>query len=638
MTDMIKFEPKEENRRNFIKVVGIGGGGSNAVNHMFSEGIQGVDFILCNTDYQALERSSVATKVHLGKRSLGAGNIPAEGRSAAMETVDELREIFSDDTKMIFITAGMGGGTGTGAAPVVASVARELDILTVGIVTMPFSFEGKRRRQQALDGIAELRKYVDALLVISNDKLRTEYGNMKLSEAFKKADDVLKTAAKGIAEIITVPGYVNVDFKDVNTVMRSSGKAIMGSGYAEGEGRALAAAEMAVHSPLLDDSDIKGAKNILVYIASGSEEVSLDEVTEIVEYIQDETGRCSDVIWGNGEDLSIGTGISVTLIATGFDYDEYNMQESDSHVKIHDLYKSLTESKTNVETRATVTVEPEIKKPEDSEIKVISASEAKSTIEPEIKVVPAAEIKTAEPEIKVVPAAEIKTAEPEIKVVPAAEIKTAEPEIKVVPAAEIKTAEPEIKVVPAAEPVVEKKQEPTPAVVVNKPEEKKVVHLLDENKKEDEEDDPMERNSNDNQSNVNDTSVDRGTTTESTITHVTKHKNPFTADDDEEDFGIKSYVTDCADTETKTIVKPKVQTGQNNVMSQQERLRRDRLASLTMNYKSMSNIEQFENQPAYMRRGINISMDSQEQELSNLSFNKNSGISENNTFLHDNVD
>ena len=608
MTDMIKFEPKEENRRNFIKVVGIGGGGSNAVNHMFSEGIQGVDFILCNTDYQALERSSVATKVHLGKRSLGAGNIPAEGRSAAMETIDELREILSDDTKMIFITAGMGGGTGTGAAPVVASVARELDILTVGIVTMPFSFEGKRRRQQALDGIAELRKYVDALLVISNDKLRTEYGNMKLSEAFKKADDVLKTAAKGIAEIITVPGYVNVDFKDVNTVMRSSGKAIMGSGYAEGEGRALAAAEMAVHSPLLDDSDIKGAKNILVYIASGSEEVSLDEVTEIVEYIQDETGRCSDVIWGNGEDLSIGTGISVTLIATGFDYDEYNMQESDSHVKIHDLYKSLTESKTNVEARATVTVEPEIKKPEDSEIKVISASEAKSTIEPEIKVVPAAEIKTAEPEIKVVPAAEIKTAEPEIKVVP------------------------------AAEPVVEKKQEPTPAVVVNKPEEKKVVHLLDENKKEDEEDDLMERNSNDNQSNVNDTSVDRGTTTESTITHVTKHKNPFTADDDEEDFGIKSYVTDCADTETKTIVKPKVQTGQNNVMSQQERLRRDRLASLTMNYKSMSNIEQFENQPAYMRRGINISMDSQEQELSNLSFNKNSGISENNTFLHDNVD
>lgn len=598
MTDMIKFEPKEENRRNFIKVVGIGGGGSNAVNHMFSEGIQGVDFILCNTDYQALERSSVATKVHLGKRSLGAGNIPEEGRSAAMETIDELREILSDDTKMIFITAGMGGGTGTGAAPVVASVARELDILTVGIVTMPFSFEGKRRRQQALNGIAELRKYVDALLVISNDKLRDEYGNMKLSEAFKKADDVLKTAAKGIAEIITVPGYVNVDFKDVNTVMRSSGKAIMGSGYAEGDGRALAAAEMAVHSPLLDDSDIKGAKNILVYIASGSEEVSLDEVTEIVEYIQDETGRCSDVIWGNGEDFSIGAGISVTLIATGFDYDEYNMQESETQIKVHNLYKPLTESKTNAETCDVKTDEPEIKKPVEPEIMVVPVSEAKTTKEPEIKIVPVLEAETKETEIKVVPITE----------------------------SEIHA--------------VEEKPETTPSVANNTSEEKKVVHLLGDDKKEEDEEDEdvlIERNSNDNQSNVSDTAADIDVTPETMIT-VIKHKNPFAADEDEEDFGIKSYVTDCADTETKTIVKPKVQTNQKNGISQQERLRRERLASLTMNYRSMSNIEKFENQPAYMRKGINIAMDSQDQELSNLSFNKNSGISENNTFLHDNVD
>ena len=612
MTDMIKFEPKEENRRNFIKVVGIGGGGSNAVNHMFSEGIQGVDFILCNTDYQALERSSVATKIHLGKRSLGAGNIPAEGRSAAMETIDELHEILSDDTKMIFITAGMGGGTGTGAAPVVASVARELDILTVGIVTMPFSFEGKRRYQQAREGIEELRKYVDALLVISNDKLRTEYGNMKLSEAFKKADDVLKTAAKGIAEIITVPGYVNVDFKDVNTVMRRSGKAIMGSGYAEGEGRALTAAEMAVHSPLLDDSDIKGAKNILVYIASGSEEVSLDEVTEIVEYIQEETGQCSDVIWGNGEDVSIGNGISVTLIATGFEYDEYSKQDSESQIKIHNLYKMVAEPKTNVENSEVKTVEPENKLAE-SEIKVIPASEAKTNIEPEIKVAPAPETKSVEPEIKVTPAPETKAVEPEIKVVSVPEIKAVEPES-------------------------------TPTVVVDKSEDKKVVHLLGENEnakenyKEEDEDDLMERNSNDNQSSTSDFGGGSDVAPESTIIHVTKHKNPFAADDDEEDFGIKSYVTDCADTQTQTIVKHKVQTDQKNDMSQQERLRRERLASLTMNYRSMSNIEKYENQPAYMRKGVNISMDNQEQELSNLSFNKNGGISENNTFLHDNVD
>ncbi len=581
MTDMIKFEPKETNRRNFIKVIGIGGGGSNAVNHMFSEGIQGVDFILCNTDYQALERSSVTTKVHLGKRTLGAGNIPAEGRSAAMETIEELREILSDDTKMIFITAGMGGGTGTGAAPVVASVARELDILTVGIVTMPFSFEGKRRRQQALDGIAELRKYVDALLVISNDKLRDEYGNMKLSEAFKKADDVLKTAAKGIAEIITVPGYVNVDFKDVNTVMRSSGKAIMGSGYAEGEGRALAAAEMAVHSPLLDDSDIRGAKNILVYIASGSDEVALDEVTQIVEYIQDETGQCSDVIWGNGEDPMIGDGISVTLIATGFDYDEYYTQDDVQIKNIHELYKTVTGTKTNVPA-------PEVNANE-SEIKVIPASEAKTTIESEIKIVPVTETKT-----------EVET-----------EAKVAE--------------EQEIH-------VVEKKIEMPQPSAPNKSEDRKVVHHLEEN----EDDDVLERNSNDNYSSTRDSGSDRDATPESTITHVTKHKNPFAADEDEEDFGIKSYVTDCA--ETETIVKHKVQTEQKNEISKQEKLRRERLTSLTMNFRSMSNIEKFENQPAYMRRGINISMDNQEQELSNLSFNKNNGISENNSFLHDNVD
>ena len=203
MTDLIKFDTKED-RANIIKVIGVGGGGSNAVTHMFTEGIQGVDFIVCNTDYQALEKSPVANKIHLGNRELGAGNVPEKGREAAVETTDELREILSKDTKMLFITAGMGGGTGTGAAPVVAEIARELDILTVGIVTLPFSFEGKRRQQQALLGINELRKHVDALLVISNDKLRQEHGDMKLTQAFKKADDVLKTAAKGIAEIITV--------------------------------------------------------------------------------------------------------------------------------------------------------------------------------------------------------------------------------------------------------------------------------------------------------------------------------------------------------------------------------------------------------------------------------------------------
>jgi cell division protein FtsZ len=313
------FKPMCEKPANYIKVVGVGGGGGNAVNHMLAEGIEGVDFVLCNTDYQALMRSTVPTKIHLGKRELGAGNDPAVGREAALSSEEEISKIFDEKTKMVFVTAGMGGGTGTGAAPVVARIAQEKEILTVGIVTIPFECEGRRRKQQAQSGIEELKKHVDTLIVISSDKLRDSYGNMKLTEAFKKADDVLTTAAKGIAEIITVTGYVNVDFEDVKTVMKGSGKAIMGTGRASGENRAEEAIKLAINSPLLNDSNIEGAKNILLYITSGSDEVSLDEVVEITEYVQNICGNCGDVIWGNGIDESLGDDISVTLIATGFD-------------------------------------------------------------------------------------------------------------------------------------------------------------------------------------------------------------------------------------------------------------------------------------------------------------------------------
>ena len=313
------FKPIQEKPANYIKVIGVGGGGGNAVNHMLEEGIEGVDFVLCNTDYQALMRSTVPTKVHLGKRELGAGNDPAVGREAAMSSEEEIEKLMDDNTKMVFVTAGMGGGTGTGAAPVVARIAKDKGMLTVGIVTIPFECEGRRRKQQAQSGIEELKKHVDTLIVISSDKLRDEYGNMKLTEAFKKADDVLTTAAKGIAEIITVTGYVNVDFEDVKTVMKDSGKAIMGTGRASGENRAEDAIKLAINSPLLNDNNIEGAKNILIYITSGSDEVSLDEVVEITEYAQRICGNKSDVIWGNGVDESLGDAISVTLIATGFD-------------------------------------------------------------------------------------------------------------------------------------------------------------------------------------------------------------------------------------------------------------------------------------------------------------------------------
>jgi cell division protein FtsZ len=317
MPDLKFIQPKD--RSNIIKVLGVGGGGSNAVSYMYQQGIRDVDFIVCNTDAQALDLSPIPTKVQLGSKGLGAGSMPEVGREATRENIEQVKEILSVNTKMLFITAGMGGGTGTGGAPVIAQAARELDILTVGIVTMPFLFEGRKRRQQAEAGIEEMRKYVDTLLLINNDKLRELYGNLTLSQAFHQADEVLTTAARGIAEIITIPGYVNVDFEDVKTVMKNSGKAIMGSAVAEGEDRALKAVEGALSSPLLDDNNIKGADNILLYITSGSQEISMDEVSEITDYIQNEAGQTAEILWGNGTDEKLGEKVSVTIIATGFD-------------------------------------------------------------------------------------------------------------------------------------------------------------------------------------------------------------------------------------------------------------------------------------------------------------------------------
>lgn len=337
---MLKFEmPK--NQSSIIKVIGVGGGGSNAVTHMFKQGIRGVDFIICNTDCQALDTSSVPVKVQLGNKGLGAGSIPSVGKEAATENIDQIRKLLETNTKMVFITAGMGGGTGTGAAPVIASLAKELGILTVGIVTIPFSFEGRKRAQQAIAGVEELKKSVDTLLIICNDKLRELEGDLKLSEAFSKADNILTVAAKGIAEIITVTGYINVDFEDVKTVMKDSGKAIMGSGMASGENRALEAVQMAMTSPLLDDANIKGASNILLYISSGSEEITLDEVMEITDYIQHEAGSGADIIWGNGTDESLGEKISLTLIATGFDSKNKTPEDIDKIVHVLNEKKDL---------------------------------------------------------------------------------------------------------------------------------------------------------------------------------------------------------------------------------------------------------------------------------------------------------
>jgi len=314
------FEMLKE-KSSIIKVIGVGGGGGNAVNHMYRQGITGVDFIICNTDAQALELSPIPNKVQLGAsltEGMGAGSIPEVGKNSAIENIDDIKQMLGVNTKMLFITAGMGGGTGTGASPIIAKAAREMDILTVGIITTPFSFEGKRRKMQAEEGMEELKKYVDSFLVISNDRLRQIFGNLTLGSAFAQADNILTTAAKGIAEIITLPGYINVDFKDVRTVMKDSGVSIMGSSAAEGENRALKAVEGALSSPLLKDNEIEGARYILLNISSGDKEVTMDEVSVITDYIQEEAGLAADLIWGNCKDENLGDKLSVTIIATGF--------------------------------------------------------------------------------------------------------------------------------------------------------------------------------------------------------------------------------------------------------------------------------------------------------------------------------
>lgn len=311
--------PKE--RSSIIKVIGVGGGGSNAVNHMYNFGIRGVDFVVCNTDEQALLASPVPIKIQLGAdltEGRGAGSIPEVGKNAAIENLDDVRTVLAQNTKMVFITAGMGGGTGTGAAPIIAQAAREMGILTVGIVTMPFAFEGRKRREQAEKGLDDMRKQVDTLLVISNEKLREIHGNLTMSAAFGKADDVLSIAAKSIAEIITVSGHVNVDFADVRTVMTDGGNAIMGSAVAHGDGRSLRAVEAAMSSPLLNDNCIQGARYVLLYISYGNQELGMDEMSEITDFVQDEAGQTADIIWGSGYDENLGDGICVTVIATGF--------------------------------------------------------------------------------------------------------------------------------------------------------------------------------------------------------------------------------------------------------------------------------------------------------------------------------
>lgn len=349
-----------KNRSNVIKVIGVGGGGSNAINYMFQQGIKGVDFIITNTDAQALSESGVPTKIQLGAtltEGLGAGANPEVGARAAQESKDEIHSILSIQTKMVFITAGLGGGTGTGAAPIIAEMAKSLDILTVGIVTMPFQFEGRLRLEQAQNGLQRIKETVDALIVINNNKLREVYGNLGFKAGFAKADEVLATAARGIAEVITHHYTQNIDLKDAKTVLTNSGTAIMGSANSSGSNRAHDAIVKALDSPLLNDNKITGCKNVLLLIVSGSDEITIDEIGEINDYIQTEAGNHTNIIMGVGEDESLGNEVSVTVIATGFGQEQQNeISNTEAKKIIHtledeqEIIHDLSEQKNNYES------------------------------------------------------------------------------------------------------------------------------------------------------------------------------------------------------------------------------------------------------------------------------------------------
>ena len=371
--DSIAFDlPK--NQSNVIKVIGVGGGGSNAINHMFQSGINGVDFVVCNTDAQALQNSPVPNKIQLGlslTEGLGAGANPEVGEQSALESMTDIKAMLDTTTKMVFITAGMGGGTGTGAAPMIAKQAKELDILTVGIVTIPFHFEGKMRSEQAQKGIENLRSQVDSLIIINNNKLREVYGNLGFKAGFSKADEVLATAAKGIAEVITHHYTQNIDLRDAKTVLANSGTAIMGSSQASGSGRAHEAISKALDSPLLNDNKITGAKNVLLLIVSGSQEITIDEIGEINEYIQAEAGNNANIIMGVGEDSALGEAIAVTVIATGFDQEQQNnIVNTESKKIIHTLEE---------EQRAAINLTPE--KPTFQSLDPLEESQPKASDE-----------------------------------------------------------------------------------------------------------------------------------------------------------------------------------------------------------------------------------------------------------------
>jgi len=611
-----KFDLPARHAKSIIKVIGVGGGGSNAVNHMYRLGIKDVEFIVCNTDLQALNSSPVPTKLQIGTNlteGLGCGANPEVGRAAAMESREQIREAFAD-TKMVFITAGMGGGTGTGAAPVIAKIAKEMDILTVGIVTMPFGFEGRKKIAQAQAGLDAMRASSDTVLAILNDQLRQMFGNLSISQAFGEADGVLTTAAKGIAEIITLAGYVNVDFQDVRTVMLNAGAAVMGSAETSGEDRALRAAQQALASPLLDNCDIMGAKRILLSIISGeAAELQMDELSTITEYIQEQAGEECEVIFGHGVDPALGDSIRVTVIATGFASEGRAMAKQLEEKRVLDLEKSasVVEEWTD-ETLNDRNYDIELKISEEtSYAEVVLDKQAMDFDLTDVNPEPAVEAEESEPD-----------PEPEEELVP------------VLSSPMPVHAQWDMPVAPELEQEEKPEEATAESAEVNQEEEKKVAK-----KPLRKEETPLEER------HYTLSLFDQ----EDVVARKIEHSEEEDHEEEDDDDDISRFKDDQEEFEVgKEIAGDQVinEEGMMDVRKTKERLEqqaKERREKLKASRKQEMSKEEFNEKwtlPAYLRRGVKMenAPHSSERFISKYNLNDDNSLLGNNKFLHDNVD
>lgn len=627
--------PKHQS--NVIKVIGVGGGGSNAINHMFQQGIKGVDFVICNTDAQALQSSGVPNKIQLGvnlTEGLGAGANPDVGEQAAVESLEDIRRMLDTNTKMIFITAGMGGGTGTGAAPIIAKMAKELDILTVGIVTMPFQFEGKMRNEQAQRGVENLREHVDSLVVINNNKLREVYGNLGFKAGFSKADEVLSTASRGIAEVITHHYTQNIDLRDAKTVLSNSGTAIMGSATASGQTRAQEAIMKALDSPLLNDNKITGAKNVLLLIVSGSQEITIDEIGEINDHIQNEAGHGANIIMGVGEDESLQESIAVTIIATGFDIDQQNeISNTETKKVIHALEEEVIEEVSTQEKEPAI-ITPDIfleEKKEDPIVRhtLIDENDTETSAKHDMDLIPTTDLLR---NMDVVYDEVLDTTKAELHI---------EPEEFIITPIENK-----------AEPIIEEKEEQITLTfdlplsnnepeTVEEPEsgEEMMFFSLDEDVKDIDVNEPVEIIS---VTEVNEKGEKRYALDDVETYESSMNTKVETEVKEEIVFEKKVLPVEEADEISEDDIDP-----MNSPISDLIKARADerRKHMKEFNYKfNTAKIDEIEKEPAYKRQGVNLedAQHSSETNASRLSVgtddNDDIQLRSNNSFLHDNVD